>query len=63
MSINRIALLNIVNLYVIIITIYRPTNVQSILFNEKLNDLLRMIQQENKTIQQVISINKILVMQ
>ena len=35
---------------VIILTLYRPPDVPPILFNEKLNDLLKMLQQENKTI-------------
>ena len=30
--------------------LYRPPDVQPILFNEKSNDLLKMLQQENKTI-------------
>ena len=37
-------------LNIIIITLYRPPDVPPILFNEKLNDLLKMLQQENKTI-------------
>ena len=35
---------------VIIITIYRPPDVLLKLFNDKLNDLLQMLNQENKTI-------------
>ena len=35
---------------VIILTLHRPPDVPPILFNEKLNDLLKMLQQENKTI-------------
>ena len=34
---------------VIIITIYRPPDVIPNLFNDKLNDLLQMFNQENKT--------------
>ena len=35
---------------VIILPIYRPPEVPAILFNEKLNDLFKMLQQENKTL-------------
>ena len=35
---------------VIILTIYRPPDVLPNLFNDKLNDLLQMLNQENKTI-------------
>ena len=34
---------------VIILTIYRPPDVLPNLFNDKLNDLLQMLNQENKT--------------
>ena len=37
------------NRNVIILTIYRPPNVLPNLFNVKLNDLLQMLNQENKT--------------
>ena len=37
-------------LNVIILTLYRPPDIPPVLFNEKLNDLLKMLQQENKTI-------------
>ena len=37
-------------LNVIILTLYRPPDDPPILFNEKLKDLLKMLQQENKTI-------------
>ena len=35
---------------VIIVTLYRPPDVPPILFKEKLNDLLKILQQENTTI-------------
>ena len=39
-----------INFTVLSFTLYRPPDVPPILFNEKLNDLLKMLQQENKTI-------------